>query len=809
MTILDDLRFTARQLRRAPAFVITAVLTLTMAIAANVVVYGIANGLIFHPLPVVHPRELVQVQNPGFSGISFSYPNYRDLRERTTGTFSSLALCRLTRFAIGIDGVAQPAWGFMVNGDYFSTLGVGPQLGRVLAPADDVSVNGSAVMVLSDRTWRLRFHADPGVLGKVVPIGKTPFTVVGVAPRDFEGTDRFYTPDVWLPFHDGPEVDGSNGFESRGSVSFALVVGRLRPGITRAQADADLRRVSGQMAAEYPTDDAGTAWHTADVGLLGESFGKPVRAFLAGIAMLALLVLIAACANLGVLFSSRTADRARELGIRLAIGSSRGRILRQLGLEAMLVALVGGALASMCSRLLLQGVSAFRAPSGLPVQLLVDADWTVYLAAAGLALATGLLFAILPARQIWRTDPNHTMRASGSTPLGDRSLLRSVLLLVQITLCCLLLTASLVAFRGLQRAFKAPLGFDPQGVTLAIADVKLGGYDRQGQAAVQARLLAAVQAIPGVTMAAYSDNQPLSLNSNQDGVFAPGTTVFDHAHVRASAMVYRVSPNYFAVTATKLIAGRAFTIHDTPASPGVAIVNETLARRLFGTTDAVGKSFPGMDGIATEVVGVAADGKYLSLSEEPTPALFRSMLQWPDSTAVLIARSDRPAAEMTVAMRKAINGVDSGIPIFSVSSWPDALSIVTLPARIATLALGVMGGLAAVLSLTGIFGVTSYTVSQRLRELGIRVALGARTMGVLRAALGRTVVVLAAGSTLGLLLALASARLLAGVVYGASASDPLVLAAMALTMIALGAAASALPAQRALRAEPSQLLREQ
>ncbi len=808
MTLLDDLRFTLRQLRRSPGFLLTAVLTLTMAIAANVVVYGIANGLIFHSLPVPRPDEVVQVQNPGFGGLFVSYPNYLDLRDRTARTFSSVALARLTRLAIGVDGAAQPVWGFVVSGSYFDMLGLQAQRGRLLKPADDVSVNGSTAMVLSDRCWRLRFHADPGIVGRVVPVGKIPFTVVGVAPRGFHGTEQFFTPDLWLPFHDGPEIDGSAGFEYRGSAS-ASVYGRLRTGVTRQQADADLRRVSEQMAREYPTEDGGTAWHTASVGLLGEALGKPVHAFIAGVAALAALVLLATCANLGVLFSARTADRERELGIRLAIGSSRMRLLRQLAMESVLIAMLGGAVASVFARLLLHGISVWRPPSDLPLQLLVDADWTVYLASGVLALVTGLLFSLLPARGIWRTDPNRTMRASGSTTGPDGSLLRSGLLLVQIALCCLLLTASLVALRGLERSFHVPLGFDPRGVTLATVDVRLGGYELPDQVAIQQRLLDAVKAIPGVTAAAYSDNQPLSLNTNTDDVYAPGTTSFDRAHVRADAMVYRVSPDYFAATGTRLIAGRSFTAHDNATAPRVAIVNKTLARLLFGTIDAVGKRYPLGDGQTTEVVGVVEDGKYVSLAEGPSPALFYSMLQHPDRTAVLIARSQRSPAEMTVAMREAIAGVNSAIPIFNLSSWPDALGMATFPARAATLALGIMGALAATLAVTGIFGVASYSVARRMRELGIRVALGARAPGVLRAALGRTTLLIAAGSGVGLLLGWASSRLLASVVYDASASDPLVLAGVLLTMAGLGVAAAAVPARRALRVEPAELLREQ
>ncbi|MBB5060661.1 putative permease [Granulicella aggregans] len=808
MTILDDLRFTLRQLRRSPAFLLTTVLTLTMAIAANVVVYGVANGLIFHALPIRQAGEVVQVQNPGFQGISFSYPNYIDLRARTSHTFSSLALARFTRFSLGIEGVAQPVWGFMVSGNYFSMLGVQPQLGRLLGDADDDAVDGSPAMVLSDRCWRVRFHADPEIVGKVVAVGKVPFVVVGVAPKGFHGTEQFFDPDAFLPFHDGPEVDGSGGFDRRGSTN-AWVFGRLQRGVNREQADANLRLISKQMASEFPKEDEGTDWHTAPVGLLGEALGRPVRLFIGGVGILGLLVLLAACANIGLLFSSRTADRVRELGIRLAIGSSRGRILRQLSLESVIVAALSGAIASALSMFLLRGISQWRLAADLPLELLVDADWKVYVASALLALATGLLFAMLPARQIWRTDPNSTMRASGSTMTSDRSIFRSSLLFVQITLCCLLVTASIVSLRGLQRTFHIPLGFDPHGVTLATVDVRLAGYQFSEQQALQQRLLSAVQAIPGVTMTAYAGNQPLSMNTNDDDVYGPGTTTFDHAHVRASAMVYSVSANYFAATGTKLIAGRAFTLHDDVSAPNVAIVNETLARLLFGTTEAVGRRFPQGGGKETEVVGVVSDGKYISLSEEPTAALFRSILQAPDSTSVLIARSDRDAAEMTIAMRKAVQSVDSSIPIFNVESWPDALGIVAFPARAATLALGVLGALAAMLALTGIFGMASYAVTRRMRELGIRVALGSGKKALVRAALGRTLALIAWGSCIGLALGFASAKLMAGIVYHASANDPIVFVSAVVTMIAIGLSASAVPMRRALRVQPADLLREQ
>ncbi len=641
VNLLDDLRFTLRQLRRSRGFLAITVITLTLAIAANAVVYGIANTLLLRPLPVHEPRQLVEVQNPGLLGVAFSYPNYLDLQQRTLHTFSSAALARLTRMSLGIGGDAQPVWGYMVSGNYFSTLGLAPQLGSFIRPADDVTENGSTIIVLSDACWRGRFHADPQIVGKTLLVGKTPFTIIGVTPRGFRGTERFILPEVWLPFHDGPEVDGSGGFDHRGN-TIAEVYARLRPGVTRAQADTDLRRVSEQMAREYPKEDEGTTWHTAPVGLMGEALGTPVRAFIAGVGSLALLVFLAACANLSVLFSSRTTERARELGIRLALGSTRRRILRQLMLESVLIAALGGAVASLFAKWLLHLVSGWQPSTALPAQLFAEADWRVYTASAALALLTGLFFGVLPARQVWRTDPNRTLRSAGSTGGIDRGWFRSGMLLAQIALCCLLVTASAVALRGLQSMKNVPLGFNPQGVTLATVDVKLAGYSGDSAVATQQRLLDAIQRIPGVTSAAYANDQPLSLNANTRDVYLPGATAFDHAHIAASPLDFYVSPGYFAATGTRLVAGREFTLRDDTKAPTVAIINRTLARRLFGTEDAIGRRFPmgtGEAPVMTEVVGVTEDGKYLSLSEDPSPALFVPMLQNHDSTAVLIARA--------------------------------------------------------------------------------------------------------------------------------------------------------------------------
>ncbi len=809
-TLLRDLHYTLRQLRRSPAFATTTVLTLMMAIAANVIVFGVLNAFLFHPLPVPQDQQLVQVQGMSSNDVSMSYPNYRDIRDRNR-TFSNIAIFRFTRLGLGVNGAAQPVIGYEASGNYFDALGVQPALGRFFHPADDTKVNGNPVAVLSYSNWQVRFGGDPQIAGKTIYLNKRPYTVLGVAPRNFNGTERFLWPEVWVPFQNQPEIDGYNSLERRDH-SIGWVVGRLKPGVTAAQADADLATIAAQLAVEYPQENKTLSLRVAKPGLLGDALGGPVRGFLAGVMLLALLVLLAACTNLGGLFAARTADRARELGIRIAIGSSRGTIVRQLLTESITIALIGGAAAAVVAATLLAALTHWR-PANLevPVQFLVEPDLSVYLFAVSLAVLTGLVFGVIPARQVWKTDPNEALKTAGGKGFGERrSVVRSILLTVQITLCCLLVTSSFVAVRGLQRTFTIQLGFVPENVTIAALDLRLAGYGSTEQPNVQKRLLQAVSSIPGVAGAAYASTTPLSINQSNTTIFSPGATDFSLANSKFYAQLFDVSPNYFAVADTRLLAGRVFSEDDDSHRPAVAIVNATFARQLFGTTvDVVGKYFRTTGGQQNEIVGIVEDGKYRSLTEDPTPAYFRPILQTASSATVLLVRSRRSPAEMLPAVRQAIANVDSSIPVFNVGAWSDALSLVTFPARMATVALGVLGTLAIMLAATGIFGLANYTVSRRIRELGIRVALGAQRHQVLGAALGKILWILGIGSLGGMLLGIAASRLLAKVVYQATAADPVVILMVVLSMAMLGLLAGSLPAKRALGVDPARLLREE
>lgn len=442
------------------------------------------------------------------------------------------------------------------------------------------------------------------------------------------------------------------------------------------------------------------------------------------------------------------------------------------------------------------------------MQLLVEPDAVVYLFAVLLSLATGLLFGVIPARQVWQTDPNQVLKSSGASGAVLRRLsLRDILLVLQIALCCLLVTASFVALRGLQRTFNMPLGIRPEGVTMAAMDTHLAGYEHSG--AIQRRLLDAVRQIPGITGATLANSIPLGVNQSQTSVYAPGTAAFTAANQAFAANYYKVSPGYFGVVETQLLTGRDFTEHDDDKSPDVAIVNETFAKRLFGTTNVVGTTYPDGPGHQFLIIGVVEAGKYVTLSEDPTAVVYWPIAQRGNSDTVLLVRSHRNTAEMIPAVRNAIAGADPGLPVFSLTTWPDALSLATFPARAATVALGVLGALAMMLAITGIFGMASYSVSKRMRELGIRVALGAQNWHVLQAALGRAILLLGVGSAAGLVLGMAASRVLASIVYQASAADPWVIFAVVATMALIGVVSAAVPASRALSAEPAQLLHDE
>jgi predicted permease len=802
--LIQDVRYSWRVLRKSPGFAVTAILTLALAIGANAVVFAVLNALILRPLNLPHEESLYGIDR---GGIGFeSYPDYIDLRDRNH-SFEELVIFNIN--AAGLDAGKDPArsWYFETSGNYFDALGIQPYLGRFFHRSDEHGPNSAPYIVLSFSYWHTHFQDDRSIVGRTALLNKRPFTIIGVAPPDFHGTTLFFAPDFYVPIIAQAEVDGVNYLENRSKRSIFDVIGHLKPGITPAQTVADLNSIGADLEKAYPKEESHASFTLARPGLGTDFLGRPIRAFVAGIMLLAVLILLAACANLGSLFGARAADRGREVALRLALGSSRNRIVRQLLTEAMLISIAGGAVGLWGSIILMRQLSTWRPLPRFPMNVPVSPDANVLIAALVLALVSGLLFGIVPVRQVLRTDPYEIVKAGSTAAIGRRLTVRDALLVVQIAICAVLVTSSMVAVRGLVRSMHSKLGIEPQAAILAEPD--MAGYKGEAVTAMRKRMIDALAAIPGVKSVGIVDIPPLTYDSDETSVFTDKDTDLRPVNAAARSYVYKISPEYFDAAGTTLLSGRTFTWHDDAKAPNVAVVNEAFARKIFGSVEkAMGGYYKQRDGIRVQVVGIVEDGKYFNLAEDITLAMFRPILQEESDNGWLVVRSQIDPQELAPVVRSRLRELDAGLFPY-VQPWPSAMDAVFLPSRIATISLGVLGVMGAMLSITGIFGMAAYAVSKRMRELGIRMALGAQRNDVLKAALGRAFKLLAWGSAAGLLLGILASRVLAFLVYQANPRDPLVLTGVVLAMALLGLVATWIPAQRALSIDPLRLLRDE
>ena len=806
--LVRDLRFAGRMLRKSPGFTAVAVVTLAMAIGANAVVFGVMDALILRPLNVPQPDSLYGTEYGVDTGFQ-SYPNYIDLRDRNR-SFDGLAA--FTFAFVGLDTGDNPssATGYATSGNYFDVLRTQPYLGRFFHSSDEHGRNSAPYLVLSYAYWHSHFQDDPGVVGRAVRLSKHPFTIIGVAPPDFRGTVLFVSPDFFMPIVNQEQVNGENLLDARGNTHGVFeTFGHLKSGVAPAQAVADLTAVSAYLEKTYPKEFAQKTFSLPRAGL--SSFGRAMRAFIAGLMILAGLILTAACANLGSLFAARAADRSREVALRLALGASRTRILRQLLTEAVLISLVGGAVGLLGSIALLQQMSMWQPFPGAPIHLPVNPDATIYGVALALALVSGLLFGIVPVRQVLRTDPYQIVKSGSSGRVGRRITVRDALLVVQIAICAVLVASSMVALRGLARSLNGNYGFETRNAMLINSNLAMAGYSGDEVPTMQKRMIEGMGTIPGVEKVGLVNEYPplVYAAGSRVNVFKDETTDLRPSNVAAFPYRYDVSPAYFRAAGTALLAGRDFTWHDDKNAPAVAVVNREFAGKLFGSvTNAIGRYFTLQDGKRVQIVGAVENGKYLSLTEDQQPAIFLPAVQSPLSQACVVVRSSRDPQQLAAAIRSKLHELDGGLP-FDLRTWNDLLVVTLFPSRVATVSLGVLGAMGAMLSITGIFGMAAYSVNKRLKEFGIRMALGAQRGEVLQAALGRAFKLLAFGSAAGLLLGILASRLLAFIVYGATPRDPLVLGGVVLAMSLLGLLATWIPAQRALAINPAILLREE
>src|SRR6266550_4134557 len=812
-TLLQDLRFALRQMRRSPGFAITAVFTFALGIAANVIVFGVLQAVILRPIDVPHADQVMTLAHTNETYPIFSYPEVRDVRDGNS-VFSAVAAWNVDNFGMEANGTTRPVWGCKVSGQYFEAVGVKPFLGRLLQRADDDHPGASQAAVLSWPTWKSQFGADPNIVGKVVRLNKHPYTIVGVTPEGFYGTEKILQPEIFVPMANEASLDGVDWLESR-SVQNVWSIVRIKNGVTKPQVQAELDTIAARIVRQYPKEEENLSFKVTTPGLMGEFLGAPARGFLAGVMALAGIVLLAACANLGSLFAAHTADRAREIAIRMAIGSSRWRIVRQLLVEAFVISILGGACACGLAWLAITGLANWHPPTEYPMSFHIMPQSSLILMAFLISVLAGALFGVMPLRQIFKTDPNDAIKSGGNQSLaGRRWALRDVLLAAQVALCCVTVTAAFVSLRDLGKAMTMNLGINPKHAVLTKFELSQAGYSIEAADHFQRLLQETVSQLPGVEVAGYANATPLSQDTDTSDVFSQQATDFRASNRAFGAYVYHVSHGYFTAAETPLLAGRDVSFTDTTKTPAVAVVNREFTRRLFHSEDAVGRYFKNSSGVPIQIVGIVADGKYLTLSENQKAAAFFPISQHATTKTSLIVRIRPDSSEvatnnMADTVRKVVRDFDPAIPIRESSPWNNQLGLTFFVAQVATVALGLFGAFGLLLSITGTFGLASYTVSKRLRELSIRVALGAQAKQILSAALGRMLILLASGSVIGIVLGAAASRLLSAIVYQATAQDPFVLAAVALTLLLTGALSVAGPVRRALHVDPANVLREQ
>ena len=802
--MLQDIRISLRRLSKTPGFTLVTVATLALAIGANTTTFSALNQFLLRPLPVERPSELVYLNTSG-GFISQSYPNYIDFRERNR-TLSGLIAYRIQPVGISHGGKNSHIWGFEASGNYFDVLGVHPVLGRTFAPEDDRIASPRPVIVISYSAWQTRFAGDPHVVGQSVKLNGMDYNIIGVAPQGFYGTEKLLTAEFWVPMAMEPQIEPGNNWLTNRATWNVWVLGRLKPGVTPQQAEADLNAVAKGMesASQF---NIGMKIALSPPGLIGTALRGSVTGFASVLMGLAAMVLLIACVNIAGILLARASDRRKEISIRLAIGAPRWTLVRQLLTESLILSVAGGGLGMLIALWLLDILRAFKLPLDIPAAKSIAFDWRVLLFTVGVCLGTTFLFGLAPAIHAARVD----LIAGLKNQLSERFRrvqFRDVLVGAQVALSLVLLIGTVLVVRSLQRALTIDIGFNPRNAVALMFDVGLNGYTREQGKAFENRLMAQLRTVPGVQSFGLGSSIPLSIAQSRTVVFAEGKPA-PAPKDAPSAYFYGVSPGWFQTMQTRLIAGREFETRDSAESAQAAIINQALAQRLFPNEDPIGKRVgQGPNGPWRQITGIVQNGKYQSLNDDSQPALFWPRAQQYSPSMCIVARSSMPPAEVLRRLQQAVYSIDPTLPFFQAGSLEEHLNLPLLPARIAAIMLGGFGALAVVLAATGLYGLLAYSVAKRTREIGIRVAVGASRRDVLSLVLRRALVIVAAASTVGAGLALGVGRFFAPILYGVNPRDPATYALSIVLMAAIGTVACMIPARRALGIEATVALRE-
>ena len=809
--LLKDLRYAVRSLVKRPGFTIVAVLTLALGIGINTTVFSLANSVFLRQLPVASPQSLVWIfsnrDNPT------SYPEYLEYQQQTE-LFDGVMAYEWIGLNLGSNGQSERVEGTLVSGNYFDVLGVKPELGRTFLPEEDKTP--APVAVISHNLWQRRFNSDATVVGKSLVLNGVQFTIVGVTPRDFVGTEEAFPRQIWIPLmmrasvRPGPA--GAGNLNNR-NLRNLDVMARLKPGVTMRQAQAGMNVVAARLAQNYPDSN-----RNFQIALYTAGNGRPAfRALLKPVTQILLavvgLVLLITCANVANLLLARAARRRKEVAIRLTLGATRTRLIRQLLTESILLAVVGGLAGLILNFWLVSLLTALKPAVPLPVNVEFHTDWRVLGFTLLLSVLAGIIFGLVPALQASKHDLVPALKDHSQQP-GDRRRmfgLRNALVIGQVALSIVVLIGAGLFLRSLNRARAINPGFDAEHILTLSFNTAAQKYDATKAEQFYQQLSNRVQALPGVESVSLAQSAPLSYFYSP--AFSSPVFVEGHEPPQGEDPPFvgnnAIGPNFFRTLGVPLLSGREFTDRDREGAPRVAIVNETLVRELFPNTNPIGQRLHVLlrQPSSWEIVGVVKDSKYRSLGEDSMPYIFLPYLQNPQPAMALHVKTSGNPRDVAAAVRREVQALDPNLPAFNVMSLADNIDISLLPARFGAVLIGVFGFLALLIASIGIYGVMSYGVSERTHELGIRMALGARGGDVLRLVISQGMWLAVIGVAIGAGLALAVTRVVKSYLYDVSVTDPLTFIGIALLLIGVALLACYVPARRATKVDPLDALR--
>ena len=808
-SIWQDLKYGVRVLAKAPGFTVIAILTLALGIGANSTIFSWINSTVLNPVPGA--RDSAQLgelaAGPDGDANPLSYPDYVDVRAKNR-TLSNMTVFTLWSMDLTGNDKPQSVWGDFVSESYFDTLGVHAYLGRTFLPAEGTKPGGAPVVVISYDLWKARFGGDRGIIDKTLQINKRPYTVIGIAPPLFQGTQTGVKADVWIPAMQIQQfVSGNTNFLTDRSAGWLMAVGRMKVGVTREQAQADLSNLYAQICKEYPETHRGSTTATF-YPMWRAPWGANfyLRTILLLLMAISGVVLLLACANVANLLLVRSVSRRREMAIRLSIGATRWRLVRQLLAESLILSLCGGGIAMLVTLWTSNTFGDFIPPSNIPIYMNYHADSTVLYATLAISLLTGVIFGILPALRSSSLEPVTVLKEESGSASGGRKKARlsSMLVAAQIALSLLLLVCAGLFIRSFRVAEKFNPGFNPQGVLLASYDLGAIGYTPDARVEFDRQLLTKLRAIPGVQSAALASWIPLSMEISRTAVDAEGYVPRPHESMDID--VADVSPDYLRTMQIPLISGREFSSSDAKEKELVAMVDQKFAGRYWPNESALGKNVR-VDGKWYKVVGVTANFRLHSLSEAPKPFVYLPLFQnLSPVTSIHLRVAGNPLAYVSAA-ENAVHSLDADLPLSDVNTLQSRIELSSTTQRIGGVFVGAFGVLALILAAVGVYGVLAYTTRQRTHELGIRMALGAEPRGIFALVLRQGAVLAASGIAVGLALSFVLTRALANVLFGVSPADPLTYAAVALVLVAVALVACYLPARRAAKVDPMVALR--